>query len=132
MESPNVLYVYSDGSKIEDSRTGYGFVIRHQNKSIYSESGFTGKNQTVYQAELCGLREAVKHINSGFQVPEKIEFRMDNQAVLKKLQGNTVSTKLELDCKNDLNRLGKIKKCLFEMGQVSQRNQRKRYSRHAS
>ena len=114
MERPNVLYVYSDGSKLDDNRTGYGFVYRYQNNIMYSEAGFTGTNKSIYQAELCGLREAVKHINAGFQAPEKIEFRMDNQAAVKRLQGYSVRTQLELDCKAELNKLGKSRKVFLK------------------
>ncbi len=109
MEIPNILYVYSDGSRLEDNRTGYGFVFRHKNRIIHTETGYTGSNRSTYQAELCGLTEAVRHINKGFQAPEKIEFRVDNQAVLKQLQSNSVRTQLELDCKHELNKLGRTK-----------------------
>ena len=110
MEYPNTLYIYSDGSKTEENQAGYGFVCRYKNRTVYSESGYIGKNKSVYQAELCGLKEAIKHLNEGFQAPEKIECRIDNQAVLRRLQSSTVNTSLELDCRNELNTLGQRNK----------------------
>ncbi len=116
MEHPNILYVYTDGSKIEDDRTGYGFVYRYRNENIFSEAGHTGQKRSVYQAELCGLIQATQTLNNGFPAQEKIEFRVDNQAVLKRLQGNKVSTELEFECRKELNELGKTKKDTTEMG----------------
>ncbi len=50
-----------------------------------------------------------QYINAMLPATDIIEFRIDNQALLKRLQGNETNTKLEFECRYELNKLGGAK-----------------------
>ncbi|KAL5614700.1 uncharacterized protein BROUX77_000537 [Berkeleyomyces rouxiae] len=76
------ILVYSDGSKLEDGRTGWGFVIFQGGHLLGSGRGSLGTNHEVYDAEIAG---ALFGLRMALQTPctylaDNILVVLDNQA----------------------------------------------------
>ncbi|KAL5596400.1 uncharacterized protein BROUX77_007084 [Berkeleyomyces rouxiae] len=76
------ILVYSDGSKLDDGRTGWGFVIFQAGHLLGSGRGSLGTNHEVYDAEIAGalfgLRMALR--TPCTYLADKILVILDNQA----------------------------------------------------
>ena len=103
-EHKNTIYCYTDGSKIEGSKTGCGFTINQHGKTILSGFEGLGVTPTVFQAEIVAILRASDALMNKDE--QKIVIRIDSQAAILALKANIVNSALVLECLKNLNALG--------------------------
>ena len=87
------INIFTDGSKTE-THTGAGFVIYKYKVERYSKGGRIKMENTVFQAEVLAIREAVKDYIQIKQSDEKnVKIFTDSQAALLALTKSTVTSK---------------------------------------
>ncbi|CEJ95180.1 hypothetical protein VHEMI10677 [[Torrubiella] hemipterigena] len=83
---PDGLIVYSDGSKLEDNKAGYGYVVYWNGTEIDRGSRQLGSRE-VFDAEISGtlrgLRQAIKHCTPSTLITVCI----DNSSVVRGIGG---------------------------------------------
>lgn len=74
--------VYSDGSKLQNGQTGYGFVVYQGGYKIASGSGNMGVRAEVFDAELEGAVKGLQSVTAspGLQVCPAVYVLLDNTA----------------------------------------------------
>ena len=101
------INIFTDGSKTE-AHTGAGFVIYKYKIERYSKGGKIKMENTVFQAEVLAIREAVRDYIQIKQADEKnVKIFTDSQAALLALAKTSVTSKLVASTINMLNILGK-------------------------
>ena len=103
-ESKKVIYCYTDGSKIEGSKTGCGFTIHQRGKTTSNGYEGLGTTTTVFQAEIVAIIRGSEAMMSNEK--QRIVFRIDSQAAILALNANIMSSSLVLECFKNLNALG--------------------------
>ncbi len=86
----DVLQIWSDGSKLEDGRVGWGYTTTRGEDILLSRAGCLGVKAETYDAELAGALFGLA--DSSFLPMEgvrKIECRLDNLAAGKRLRSGT-------------------------------------------
>ena len=107
-EMDNIL-VFTDGSKDETGKTGYGIYFAKDNKGISISQPMNHYN-TVFQTEVTAISKAAEELLKGPPLNSPIHFYTDSQSAinaLDKLKVNTVTVK---QCIDNLNKLGKTTK----------------------
>jgi ribonuclease HI len=94
---------YTDGSKLKN-QTGFGFVIKKYNRTIYDGHGNMGPAATVFQAEIKAITMACKTLYQRKNMD--ITIRTDSQAAITAIRAINITSNTVLDCKNWLNKLG--------------------------
>ena len=112
-EYKNQLHIYTDGSKIDDGKAGYGFVVRNHYQTLESDYGYLGKEATVFQSEIKAILEAALTFRHRNIHRTKIVFRVDSQASVLALASPNTNTQLVLDCVQALQHLAN--KCRVEI-----------------
>ena len=101
------INIFTDGSKTE-AHTGAGFVIYKYKIERYSKGGKIKMENTVFQAEVLAIREAVRDYIQIKQADEKnVKIFTDSQAALLALAKTSVTSKLVASTIDMLNILGK-------------------------
>ena len=95
---------YTDGSQMENRRTGYGATLRLQGKELRTMTGYIGCNATVFQAECRGIIAGAELVKAQ-GIPGKVIFKTDNQSVLYALESNMVESETVRDMRQTLNEL---------------------------
>ena len=103
-ETKDILYVYSDGSKLE-GRVGFGGVIRENDVNQSEFLGQLNPSNSVYQAEVKGIIEGALILQGKNTLNKSIVFRVDNQAALLSLTKKFVESKLVHRCYIELRKL---------------------------
>ena len=98
------IYCYTDGSKIEGSKTGCGYTIRQNMVTITSSSEGLGKAPSVFQAEVLAILRASKAMEK--RLRQRIIIRCDSQAAILALKANVIKSALVLECFKELSALG--------------------------
>ena len=82
-EDPNQVHVYTDGSKDETGRTGYGYTIKTRDRTLQGEKHFNlGTMPTVFQAEVMAIHAAADWLHEKGTYGKIIDFYIDNQAAI--------------------------------------------------
>ena len=101
------INIFTDGSKT-DTHTGAGFVIYKYKVERYSKGGRIKMENTVFQAEVWAIREAVKDYIQIKQTDEKnVKIFTDSQVALPALAKSLGTSKLVASTIDMLNILGK-------------------------
>ena len=89
---PTTITCYTDGSKTEDSKTGYGFIITTNNnkQEITRVANRLPDFCTVFQAEATGLTQAAKALQS--TVGKDIIFLTDSLPTIKALRNKLIKS----------------------------------------
>ena len=78
--TPSGILCYTDGSKIEDGPTGFGYIIKDEDTEL-SGKGSLGKHATVFQGETYAILAAANTLSD--PPPSKpIHFYIDSKACL--------------------------------------------------
>jgi ribonuclease HI len=99
----NHFVCYTDGSKL-NNQTGYRYVIRKYNRTIYDGHGNMGQATSVFQAEIKAITMACKTLHQRRNMD--ITIRTDSQAAIAAIRAINITSKTVLDCKRWLNKLG--------------------------
>ena len=94
---------FTDGSKLENGRTGAGI-----NGPKFKKSIPMGFYPTIFQAEIHAIEICVRECLSRKMRGTHIYILSDSQAALKALLSTTITSKLVNDCLNLLNMLGNL------------------------
>ena len=111
-ENMNSIYCYTDGSKIEGSKTGCGFSVRHKNTSIINISEGLGMAPSVFQAEVLAILRVSTEMKK--RLRQKIIIRSDSQAAILALKSNVITSSLVLECFKSLDALGSKNKVTIQ------------------
>ena len=111
-ENGTSIYCYTDGSKIEKSRTGCGFTIKRDGKTMASGFESLGTIPTVFQTEIQAIVRGCEAMEK--RTGQKIVIRSDSQAAILALGSNLIKSKLVLECFTKLNNLGKSNKITIQ------------------
>ena len=104
------IVVYTDGSKLEGN-AGFGFAVYKDNNFIDSGNGFIGQNQTVFQAEVVGIKEACDRLQN--YDAKSITILSDSQSAISAIAGWKVRSKTVASCIKALNLLSKGKEVII-------------------
>ena len=98
---------YTDGSKIDQGNTGYGFGVVQNEEIIAQGNGQLSKANSVFQGEIMGITKACEALyeEDGFSCT----IFSDSQSALMALASPTVKSKAVKNCINKLNNLGSQK-----------------------
>jgi ribonuclease HI len=99
----NQFVCYTDGSKLKN-QTGYGYIIKKFNRTIYDGHGNMGPAATVFQAEIKAITMACKTLYQRNNMD--ITIRSDSQAAIAAIRAINITSNTVLDCKKWLNKLG--------------------------
>ena len=103
-EDPNQVHVYTDGSKDETGRTGYGYTIKTRDRTLQGEKHFNlGTMPTVFQAEVMAIHAAADWLHEKGTYGKIIDFYIDNQAAIFALKKSIMYDRLALETKCKLN-----------------------------
>ena len=103
-EKEDIIYVYSDGSKLEGN-VGFGGVIRENGNTKSEFLGRMSPFNSVYQAEVKGITEGAIILKNNNIENKTIVFRVDNQAALISLNKNIIVSKAVYRCYIELKKL---------------------------
>ena len=103
-ESSTEVCVYTDGSKMT-SNAGFGYGVSCGMEMIAEGNGQLGKNNSVFQAEILGIKAACDDITNSMNLKE-VTFFSDSQAAIAALNDLKVKSKTVLSCVKSLNFLG--------------------------
>ena len=100
------IFVYSDGSKLDNGDAGTGCAITKGNEVIYEEKMFLG-TASVYQAEMMGLLMGIVWLTNNVDSIKgnKIVILCDNKAAIYSLAAIKCDQAETIDCKNAIERL---------------------------
>ncbi len=104
LELDDIRYAYTDGSGISGS-IGSGSIIRKGQQIENLLSASLGQHNTVYQGELKAIEMVVSQLLD-LDPATWTEIRVDNQAVLSRLNSGKASNELENECMKKLCQLG--------------------------
>ena len=107
-ENKSDIYCYTDGSKIDKSKTGCGFIIKKDGKTIAQAYENLGEIPTVFQTEIQAIIRGCEELSK--RRGQSIVIRSDSQAAILALGSNIIKSNLVLDCFRKLNQLGKWNK----------------------
>ena len=62
---------HTDGSKLDDNRTGAGVIINYSHNDIAEEAIHLGNNATVFQAKVFAVGRTASHIPTSFSPKQK-------------------------------------------------------------
>ena len=99
----NQFVCYTDGSKIKN-QTGYGYIIRKYNRTIYDGHGNMGPVASVFQAEIKAITMVCKTLHQRKNMD--ITIRTDSQAAITAIKAINITSFTVLECKKWLNKLG--------------------------
>jgi ribonuclease HI len=94
---------YSDGSK-QGNHTGYGYIIKRYNQTMYEGMDYMGPRASVFLAEVRAITTIAKVLMH--QCNTKILIRSDSQAAISAISSTNIGSKTVAECRNTLNRLG--------------------------
>ena len=101
------IMVYTDGSRSTDGRVGAGVVIFNDNDDLLLARSFhLHRENSVYQAELYGIQQALVGLFFRRTTGCNITFYCDNQAALLAINGNFIRSSQVLAIVRHLNVLG--------------------------
>ena len=112
-EEQDVIYAYSDGSKM-NGKVGFGYNIRCNDIEVGYGLGRLKDFNSVYQAELKGIKEVANHLNDLNLVGKTIRIRIDNQAAIISLGKREKRCELAIKTTLELNKLAKRNKVKLE------------------
>lgn len=93
------LTIYTDGSKHEYA-TSMAFCVFHNTQLIYQKAFLLNKNNSIYQAELLAISEAILwYLNSNFT---SLYLYSDSQSALNSLNKFFSNSKIENDIKQNI------------------------------
>lgn len=101
-DNDDTIIIYTDGSRMGD-RTGAGVYSSHLN---ISQSYSLGPYPTVFQAEMFALIRALDYLIDQNVAGRKLLIATDCQSVMKEMNRYTISSKLSLEARLKLNRVG--------------------------
>ena len=99
----DVLRVYTDGSRKNDL-SGAAYCIQTP-EGYDSESIALGAFPTVFQAEVYAIKAACSVLNRNQTRNKQVTFYSDSQAAIRALMSTVVTSRVVLDCRNELQRL---------------------------
>ena len=78
----DTVRVFTDGSKLKDGRTGWGYALYHAGTLQRRGLGSIGTKAEVYDAEIRGTLEGINEANRflGTINASKVEILLDNHA----------------------------------------------------
>ena len=100
------LRVFSDGSKLQDGRVGWGFATYIGGRLTGQDKGSLGRKAEVFDAELTGALEGLRSVRDslGFFLAEKVEVLLDNEAARSRLSSGTPGL-ADYDSTTEFNRI---------------------------
>lgn len=92
--SPRDLWVYSDGSKLADGRSGAGWTVQILGREVASGSAPLGVHQEVFDAEAYALRRGLEAASAVSCAPHAAALyaSLDNQSVVSSVYGGSISS----------------------------------------
>ena len=111
-ESFNIL-VYTDGSKNDASKTGYGYYIKANGNTI-SESKPLQNFNTVFQAEVRAIEDAALKLIDLNTIDKSIFFFSDSQAAIISLKNQIIKSQSVSNYTTALNTLWKSNKVMVK------------------
>ena len=108
--------LYTDGSKHDDGRTGYGFVLFQpadtDSSFYYEHSGHLGIIATVFQAEITAITHAAEHISqlieAGTHMFNHVVIFTDSKSAIKALEANQYTSQVVYKCAKALDALAQL------------------------
>ena len=101
------IYVFTDGSKLDNNGTGSGYIIKCKDKHYtHQQSTYLGTTPKVFQAELNAILEAASHLNKIKTSNKNITFFSDSKSSIETLSKTRHKGKLEQEVQQELNALG--------------------------
>ena len=97
------IVCYTDGSKIEESPVGFGYLVR-STASNHGEHGHIGTHSTVFQGEVFAIQRASNYLQT-LPGNEDINFYVDNQAAILSLTKPECDSTTVYRCRESLTQL---------------------------
>ena len=98
------IFVYTDGSKDTEGKTGAGAVIYDCDKKIIiSNKWHLGRFATVFQAEVYAIMQAANMLRDKEYTNKKIVVHSDSRAALQAIDGNNVTSTIVGNAISSLN-----------------------------
>ena len=92
------VILYTDGSK-EGDRTGAGWLATHGDLVLAEDCMPLGEKNTVFQAEVIAISEALTWIKANLDEDTLVSVRSDSQAAIQAILGRICTSKLVKECK---------------------------------
>ena len=102
----NNIKCHTDGSKLDDNRTGAGVLINNSHNDIAEEAIHLGNNSTVFQAEVFAVGRAASHLIFAETKNKSVFISCNSQAAIMFLENTKIKSKTTLDAVLTLNKLG--------------------------
>ena len=118
--SPNVamsinynINCHTDGSKLDDNRTGVGVLIDYSHIESAEEAIHLGNSATVFQAEVFAVGRTASHLIFAETNNKSVVINCDSQAAIMSLNNTKIKSKTTLDAVLALNKLGENNQVLI-------------------
>ena len=104
---------HTDGSKLDDNRTGAGVIINYSHNDIAEEAIHLGNNATVFQAEVFAVGRTAFHLIFAETNNKSVVINCDSQAAIMALDNTKIKSKTTLEAVLALNKLGENNQVLI-------------------
>ena len=104
---------HTDGSKLDDNRTGAGVLINYSHIDSAEEAIHLGNSATVFQAEVFAVGRTASHLIFAETNNKSVVINCDSQAAIMALDNTKIKSKTTLDAVLALNKLGENNQVLI-------------------
>ena len=104
---------YTDGSKLDDNRTGAGVLINYSQIDSAEEAIHLGNSATVFQAEVFAVGRTASHLIFAETNNKSVVINCDSQAAIMAIDNTKIKSKTTLDAVLALNKLGENNQVLI-------------------
>ena len=106
VEPINNINCHTDGSKLDDNRTGAGVLINYSHNDIAEEAIHLGNNDTVFLAEVFVVGRTASHLIFAETKNKSVVINCDSKAAIMALENNKIKSKTTLNAVLALKKLG--------------------------
>ena len=110
---------HTEGSKLDDNRTGAGVIINYSHIDSAEEAIHLGDNATVFQAEVFVVGRTASHLIFAETKNKRVAINCDSQAAIMALDNTKIKSKTTLDAVTALSKLGENNHVLIRWIQAS-------------
>ena len=104
---------HTDGSKLDDNRTGAGVLINYSHIDSAEEAVHLGNSATVFLAEVFAVGRTASHLIFAETNNKSVVINCDSQAAIMALDNTKIKSKTTLDAVLALNKLGENNQVLI-------------------
>ena len=98
---------HTDGSKLDENRTGAGVIINYSHNDIVEEAIHLGNNATVFQAEVFAVGRRASHLIFAETKNKSVVINCDSQAAIMALDNTKIKSKTTLEAVLALKKTGR-------------------------